>query len=87
MNIENEEPWTEVPNDDAKTLIDTLTWRGLIHEIATWQVEESALGSPWYVDSKGIPAYTEDAQNKYDSACDAAEEIIGMYLIRDKDDL
>ena len=87
MNIENEEPWTEVPNEDAKTLIDSPSWRGLIHAIAEWHVEESALDSPWRVDSSGIPAYTEDAQNKYDHASDVAKEIIGQYLIKDNDDL
>jgi len=77
----------EVPNEDAKTLIDSPSWRGLIHAIAEWHVEESALDNPWTVDSRGIPAYTEDAHNKYDSARYAMTKIIGQYLIKDEDDL
>ena len=87
MNIENnEEPWTEVPNEDIKTLIDSPTWRDLINDIASFYVEESALDDIWEEDEHGRQ-YTEDAQNKYIFACDAAEEMIGQYFIRDEDDL
>ena len=81
MNIENEEPWTEVPNEDVKTLIDSPSWRGLVDATASFYIEgwESALGDPCEDD--------EEAQNKYDFACGVAEEIIGLYLIRDEDDL
>jgi len=87
MSIENEEPWTEVPNEDVKTLIDSPSWRGLINDIASFYVEQSALDDIWEEDEHGSQQYTEDAQNKYDFACGVAEEIIGLYLIRDDDDL
>tara|TARA_B100001989_G_C24501077_1_gene444945 strand:+ start:331 stop:786 length:456 start_codon:yes stop_codon:yes gene_type:complete len=76
----------EVPSDDAKILIDSPTWRDLINDIASFHVEESALDDPWEEDEHGRQ-YTEDAQNKYIFACDAAEEMIGQYFIRDEDDL
>ena len=83
----NEEPWTEVPNEDVKTLIDSPTWRDLINDIASFHVEESALDDIWEEDEHGSQQYTEDAQNKYNFACDAAEKMIGQYFIRDDDDL
>lgn len=77
----------KVPNDDAKILIDSPTWRDLINDIASFHVEESALDDPWEEDEHGSQQYTEDAQNKYIFACDVAEEMIGQYFIRDEDDL
>jgi hypothetical protein len=68
----------------SKITIPTHVWVQLYAELANWHVEESALDNPWQEDENGDESYTKEAQDKFNDASDAVEEILGRFFEKEE---
>ena len=67
----------------SKITIPTEDWVELCSDLAEWYVEESALlDSPWQEDDEGNLSYTDDAQDRFNAASSAIEEILESFFVK-----
>ena len=64
----------------SKITISTEVWVELCSVLAEWHVEESAIDNLWQKDNEGNLSYSDEAQNKFNSASDSIEEILESFF-------
>tara|TARA_Y100000994_G_C15663411_1_gene430516 strand:- start:466 stop:696 length:231 start_codon:yes stop_codon:yes gene_type:complete len=64
----------------SKLTISTEVWVAMRSVLAEWHVEESAIDNLWKKDDEGNLSYTDEAQNKFNSASDSVEEILESFF-------
>ena len=66
----------------SKITIPTEHWVEMRSVLAEWHVEESAIDNLWEKDNEGNLSYSDEAQNKFNSASDAVEEILESFFVK-----
>ena len=67
-----------------KVVIPTETWLELYVTLSNYILEYSALDPVWTEDENGGEVYTEDAQNKFIDIANDVEDIISVFLTKEK---
>ena len=66
----------------SKITIPTEHWVAMRSVLAEWHVEESVIDNLWEKDNEGNLSYSDEAQNKFNSASDAVEEILESFFVK-----
>ena len=67
----------------SKITIPTEVWVAMRSMLAERHVEESVIDNLWEKDDDGNLSYTDEAQDKFNSASDSVEEILGNFFVRE----
>ena len=66
----------------SKITIPTEVWVAMRSALAEWHVEEAAIDNLWEKDNEGNLSYSDEAQDKFNSASDSVEENLESFFVK-----